>query len=96
MKKVKCVFSIAVCHVGYMHPHFVLTGDTLYSAPDREAEYCDERVCLSVCVCLSAIISSELHLRSSPNFLCMLLMAVARSFSGGVLIRYVFPVLWIS
>ena len=27
------------------------------------AEYCDERVCL--CVCLSAIISSELHIRSS-------------------------------
>jgi len=37
-------------------------------------EYCDERVCLSVCVCLCvcvclfAIISSELHVRSSPNF----------------------------
>ena len=40
------------------------------SAPGREAEYCDERVCLSVCVCdcLSAIISSELHVRSSPFF----------------------------
>ena len=25
-------------------------------------------VCLSTCVCLSAIISSELHYRSSPNF----------------------------
>ena len=37
-----------------------------YSAPDRGAEYCDERVCLSVC--LSAVISSELHARSSPNF----------------------------
>jgi len=37
-----------------------------YSAPDTGAEYCDERVCLSVC--LSAIISSELHVRSSPNF----------------------------
>jgi len=38
-----------------------------YSAP----EYCDERVCLSVClgVFLSAIISPELHVRSSPNFL---------------------------
>ena len=46
-----------------------------YSAADRGAEYCDERVCLSVslsvsvCVCvrLSAIISSELHVLSSPN-----------------------------
>jgi len=44
---------------------------------------------VSVCVCLSAIISSELHVRSSPSFLRMLPMAVARSFSGGVMIRYV-------
>ena len=46
-------------------------------------------VCVSVCVCLSAIISSELHVRSSHRFLCMLPMAVARSSSGGVVIRYV-------
>jgi len=41
-----------------------------YSIPDRGAEYCDERVCpyVSVCVCLSAIISSELHIRSSLIF----------------------------
>jgi len=38
------------------------------------AEYCDERACLSVslcvclCVCQSTIISSKLHFRSSPNF----------------------------
>jgi len=43
-------------------------------------------VCLSVCLFLSAIISSELHVRSSPNVLCMLPMAVARSSSGGVVI----------
>ena len=36
--------------------------------PDRKAEYCDERVCVSVCVCLSAIISSELHVRSLSIF----------------------------
>ena len=40
-----------------------------YFAPDREAGYCDERVCLCVrvyvSVCLSTIISSELHVRSS-------------------------------
>jgi len=60
-----------------------------YSAPDKGAEYCDERVCLTclsvclcVCICLSAIISSELHVRSSRNFLCVLPMAVAQSFSG--------------
>jgi len=49
---------------------------------DRGAEYGDKRVCLCVCVCLSV--------RSSP-ILCML--AVARSSSGGVVVRYVFLVL---
>ena len=64
--------------------------------PIGSAEYCDERVCLSVClsvclcVCLSAIIYPELHSRSSPTFLCMLLMAVTRSSSGGLMISYVF------
>ena len=53
-------------------------------------------VCLSVCVCLSAIISSELHVRSSPNFLCMLPMAVARSSSSDAAMRYVLPVLWMT
>ena len=48
-------------------------------------------VCVSVCVCLSAIMSSELHVRSSPFCLCMLPMAVARSSSGGVVICYVLP-----
>jgi len=49
-------------------------------------------ISVSVCVCLSAIISSELHVRSSPTFSCMLPMAVARSSSGGVMISYVLPV----
>jgi len=53
-------------------------------------------VSVCVCVCLSAIISSELHVESSPNFLFMLAMAVARSSSGGVVICYVFPVLWMT
>ena len=47
---------------------------------------------MSVFVCLSAIISSELHVRSAPNVLRTLPMAVARSSSGGVAIRYVLPV----
>jgi len=69
-----------------------------YSALDRHAQYCDDRVCLSLraCVCLSTIISWELHVRSSPNVLCMLPMAVARSSSDGVMICYVLPVLWIT
>jgi len=44
----------------------------------------DERVCLCVCVCLS--VRDHIIVRSSPNFLCMLPMAVARSSSGGVVI----------
>jgi len=50
---------------------------------------------VSVCmfVCLSAIISSEQHVRSSPNFSCLLPMAVARSSSDVVMIRYALPVL---
>jgi len=64
--------------------------------PIGGAEYCDERVCLSVCVCLSAVKSSEIHVRSSPTFLCMIPMAVVRSSSGGVVIRYIVPVLWMT
>ena len=73
-----------------------------YSVPDRGAEYCDNRVCLCVClsvclfVCLSASISPELHVRSSQNFVCMLPMAVARFYSGGVAICFVLPVLWLT
>jgi len=66
-----------------------------YSAPDRGVEYCDERVCLcvSVCVCLSAIISSRTTRPIFTNFVCMLPRAVAQSSSGSVAICYVFPVL---
>ena len=58
-----------------------------YSAPNRGAEYCDEGVmcmCLSVCEHISEI------------FLCMLHMAVALSSSGGIMICYVPPVLWMT
>ena len=37
------------------------------------------------------IISSELHVRSSPIFVCMLPVALYRSFSGGIVIRYILP-----
>jgi len=52
---------------------------------------------MSVSVCLSAIMSSELRVRSSPNFLRMLPVAVTRcSSDDGVVMRYVFPVLWMT
>jgi len=60
------------------------------------AEYCDEYVCLSVCLCLSVRVSPKLHVRYLSNVLCMLPMAVARSSSDGVVICYVFLVLWMT
>jgi len=52
---------------------------------------------VSVCVyvCVSVTVSSPLHVQSLPNFLSMLPLAVAQSCSGGVVIRYVLPVLWV-
>jgi len=49
-------------------------------------KYFDECVCVCVCLsfCLSARISPEPPVRSSPNFLCMLPMAMARFSSGRV------------
>ena len=49
-----------------------------------------------LCVCLSASISPELHVRFSPNFLCMLPLAVSVCFSADVVICYVFPVSWMT
>ena len=60
----------------------------------RGAEYCDQFVCLSVCI--SASISLEPLDRSSRIFLRRFPVAVARSSSGGVALRYVLPVLWMT
>jgi len=58
--------------------------------PDREAGYCDERVCVCVSVC------DYISVTTGPifvKFLCTLPTALARSSSDGVVIRYVLPVL---
>ena len=59
---------------------------------------CGSAVLPSVClsVCLSASISLEPLDRSSRNSLCRSPVAVARSSCGGVAIRYVLPVLWMT
>jgi len=65
-----------------------------YSAVDRGAEYC-LFVCVCVCICPRSYLrnyTSDLH----QIFLCMFPMAVARSSSGGVVIRYVLSVLWMT
>ena len=60
---------------------FPLSHWAIFTLPaGAVAKYCDEYVCLSVC--LSMRISPERHARSLPNFLCMLPMSVAWSFSA--------------
>ena len=54
----------------------------LSKTPGRGAAYCDQFVCL--CVCLPTSTSPEPLDRSSWNCLCISPMAVARSSSGGV------------
>jgi len=54
-------------------------------------------VCLSVCLCVC--LRSNLRNCTSDRhrvFLYMLPMAVARSSSGGVMVRHVLPVLWMT
>ena len=56
-------------------------------------------VCLSVCLCVCVSVRDHIIGTTRPiftKFLCMLRMAVARFSSGGVVIRYVLPVLWIT
>jgi len=55
-------------------------------------------VFLFVCLflCLSASVSLQLHVRSSPNCSCLSPIAVTRSSFGGVAIYYVLPVLWMT
>jgi len=57
----------------------------------RGAEYCDQPVCLSVC--LSTSVSLEPLDQSSRNLLCRSPVVMAQSCSGGVAIHYVLPVL---
>ena len=52
-------------------------------------------VCLSVCVFIRELISGTARLIFT-KFLCMLPMALAQSSFGGVAIRYVLPVLWVT
>jgi len=51
---------------------------------------------MNMSVCLSACMSQKPHGRTSPNFLRVLPVAMAQSFSGGVAVRYVLPVLWMA
>jgi len=67
-------------------PHLsaVTTSLLLHASVDK---YCNEYVCLSVCLSVCPVARSNLII-----FLCMLPVAVAQSSSDGVAIRYVLPV----
>ena len=55
------------------------------------------RACVCVCVCLSVL--DHIFGTTRPiftKFLCMLPMAVSWPSSGGVVTRYVLPVLWMT
>jgi len=71
-----------------------------YFPSSGEAKYCDDRVrrlvCLSVCFLSANISISEITTPIFRKFLCVLPMALARSSSAGVAIRYVLPVLWMT
>jgi len=70
----------------------------IYSAADKGAAYCDERVCLFLCVYLS--LRGHIFGTTRPIFTKFFVhvtyTALARSPTGGVVISYVFPVLWMT
>jgi len=86
----------------------VLMDDTECSAslvitspPVGEAKYCDDHVCLSLCLSVYLSVREHISETTRPIFteiLCMLptCMSVARSSSGGVVIRYILLVLWMT
>jgi len=76
-----------------MHCPYRGTPSDYYSAPVWVRNIViNPSVCVSIC--LSASISLEPLNRSARNFACKSPVAVARSSSGGVALRYVLPVLW--
>ena len=81
-----------------MGSHFLLLCNYSADRPSRGAEYCDQLVCLCVSVTLSVSISLSLEPldRSTRIFVCRSPVAVARSSCGGVALRYVLPVLWMT
>jgi len=65
-----------------------------YSATDRGEEYCVERVCLCVCLSVRDHLFGTTRSIFTNFYACYL--AVSRSSSGGVVICYVFPLLWMT
>ena len=94
LQHLKCFALIKPQYQNFIWTLTTLPWTILLLRPARGAEYCDQFVCL--CVWLSTSTSLEPLDRSSRNFLCSSPVAVARSSSGGVAVRCVFPVLWMT
>jgi len=62
--------------------------------PPPTGERTQRSVVMTVSVCLS--VREHISRTTCPIFTEMLLMPVARSSSGGVVMRYVLPVLWMT
>jgi len=64
------------------------------SPPVRAAKYCDDRVCLCVCVCVCLFVHEHMSVTTRPQkVLCMFPMAMVRSSSASIAMRYILPVL---
>jgi len=56
----------------------LLNGCCCYFAPGRGAKYCNEHVCLSVCLFVTLFYRS--HVLASQNFVYMFLQGVAKKY----------------
>ena len=88
---------LCIFRVGFLLTHCIgrlLGPQWLCNIAPLGAEYCDQPVCL--CVCLPASISLEPLERSSRNFVHRSPVTVVRSPSSSLALRYVLPVLWMT
>jgi len=67
--------------------------DCTFTSPRRGVQNIMMSMYVYLSVCLSARINWKTHGQTSPNFCACYPMAVARSSSGGIAIRYKLPVL---
>ena len=81
-------FHFSSCLILFASLSIIATVCACYIAVWRGAKYSNMYVCLSV----RLHISPKLHDQTSHQLLCMLSMVVARSFSCGLVIRYILPV----
>jgi len=90
MSSFQCVL---LSHVCFVSKHGRIDRVVFFLRRENSV-YRDEHVCLWLFV--GEEICTELHVQTSPNFLCMLPMTAARTCSVGVAIRHVLPVVWMT